>query len=63
MIKLSDKLAINESLIVRIDLTHNRIIMVDGEMIDTDGKTITKILGGPESKEERIKPLHSKRSI
>lgn len=63
MIKISDSLAVNESLIVRIDLAHNRIIMVDGESIDTDRKTINKILGGPEKQEERFKPLHSKRSI
>ena len=63
MIKISDNLTINEHLIVRIDLAHNRIIMVDGESIDTDAKTINKILGGAESKGERIKPLHSKRSI
>lgn len=60
MIKISDTLAINESLIVRIDLVHNRLIMVDGESIDTDGKTISKILGGAESKEEKIKPARSR---
>ena len=63
MIKITDTLAINESLIVRIDLVHNRLIMLDGETIDVDCKMILKILGVAESKEERIKPLHSKRSI
>ena len=60
MIKISDKLAINESLIVRIDLAHNRLIMVDGESIDTDAKTINKILGVAESKEEKIKSARPK---
>ena len=60
MIKISDKLAINESLVIRIDLAHNRIIMVDGETIDADVKTISKILGGPEKQEERIKPARPK---
>ena len=60
MIKITDTLAINEDLIIRVDLQHNRLIMVDGVTIDTDCKTISKILGGPESKEERIKPARSK---
>ena len=59
MIKITDTLVINESLIVRIDLAHNRIIMVDGETIDVDDKTISKILQA-ESKEEKIKPARPK---
>ena len=60
MIKITDTLVINESLIVRIDLAHNRIIMLDGESIDADAKTISKILGVAESKEEKIKPARPK---
>ena len=60
MIKITDDLYINEDLIIRVDLQHKRLIMLDGETIDVDGKTITKILGGPESKEERIRPARPK---
>ena len=60
MIKISDSLAVNESLVIRIDLQHNRLIMADGESIDTDGKTIAKILQTAEKQEERIKPARPK---